>query len=244
MPPGSTSGNAPPTGGRALRIHERGPGIVVRRVPVQAPLVNIVSHVEKTVGIGGFLTHGPRTSPPSLIAGDRFWVRVTPGVLRIAPPLGGLFPLGFGRKSIWLASHRRKPNAVRSRVEPVDPDDRQIGIGEGRVGPSAGLRVIRFGQEARVFGPLDLGPGNVERVVHDRMPGALGGVAVVRSHEKFPRGDPDEEGRRFRQRISNRSAKSDVRVVPTNSPSIAAEVTRTRRKPLRGEAFAAIQRAK
>src|SRR5258708_26485622 len=73
--PGAAAGGAPLAGFRAARIALERHRVVVGRVPVAAPLVHVVAHVEEAVCVGfgaadGFGTGLPMTSAPTRVAGQ------------------------------------------------------------------------------------------------------------------------------------------------------------------------------
>ncbi len=111
-------------------------GVVVRRVPIRAPILTIPVHVVKPEGVGDERTHrsrehkavaGPNAGSPgweprlecgvSHVAdpGQRFWI-VAAVIPRLGPGATSVFPLGFCWQPVHLALPTAEPPAEGHRV--------------------------------------------------------------------------------------------------------------------------------
>src|ERR1035437_1985992 len=98
MPPGAASGRAADAVRGALRIDGVRGGVVGRVVPIAAPFVNVLAHVEEPVSVGLALADGFGSVAPTvgLDGGQRVAPRIE---LLWRTAAGGKFPFGFGRQA-------------------------------------------------------------------------------------------------------------------------------------------------
>src|SRR5579864_3232527 len=112
----------------------------MRIVPIRAPLVNVVAHIEKTVWVRRIETHGFRTVPLSL---GVLWQLLGPGISpAIEPPLDactrGPLPLRFRGQSIIPRGDLAKPFAKSDGIKPRWPNHRLLRLLEIGVIPEGG----------------------------------------------------------------------------------------------------------
>ena len=116
--PGSTAGGFARGLHRALfgaaRVAVGRNGVVVRVVPVAAPLVDVVANIVEAEGVGGVAGDGFGAGlPASGVVGERLRGIVAPGeLLLFETAAGGVLPFGFGGQAVEAAGLRRP--AIRS----------------------------------------------------------------------------------------------------------------------------------
>src|ERR1700680_4206047 len=123
MPPGAAARRFTAAALRPSRIALRRVLVIARVVPVCAPLVHVIAHVEQAVPVGLVETYALRTEfPARRVIRQRFRRSVTPGKERSlgASPRGTL-PFGLARqtvRAVHAATDLAKPCGIRLRVEP------------------------------------------------------------------------------------------------------------------------------
>src|SRR5688572_30618627 len=97
MTPRSTAGHPAHTGHRPARVVRRRHGVIVRLVPVAAPLVDVLTDVVDTVPVGRACSPHRRPANP---AGVIMAPVIAPGIERTShPSTRGTFPFGFCRQA-------------------------------------------------------------------------------------------------------------------------------------------------
>src|ERR1019366_4015215 len=95
VPPGAASGRASDAARGALRVHGGRDCVVGRIVPIAAPFVNVLAHVEEPVSVGLALADGFGAITPT--TGLQRRQLVAPGIETLRKTAaGGIFLLGFG----------------------------------------------------------------------------------------------------------------------------------------------------
>jgi len=99
-----------------------GSGVVIRIVPVAAPLVDVVAHVIEAEIVGGVAGDRLGSGLPSRgVIGERLRWLVAPGeFVLVEMAAGGALPLGFGGKAVRASGLLGKPVAVTVGVKPGD----------------------------------------------------------------------------------------------------------------------------
>src|ERR1019366_5878112 len=91
VPPSAASGCAAGSALGALRVYRGRPAVIGRVVPIAAPFVNVLAHVEEAVPVGLALPHWLGTVPQT--ARFHGGQRVAPGVEALGKPAAdGEFP--------------------------------------------------------------------------------------------------------------------------------------------------------
>src|ERR1017187_935013 len=176
VPPSTASRCAADTVRGALRVHGRRRRVPGRIVPIGAPFVNVLAHVEEAVPVGRALAHGFGTVPPTAgVHGGQF---VAPGVEAFGKAAArGEFPLGFGGQAHRPIPVASEPLAVRRGVEPAHAHHGKRGGAELELSKGG---VIRVGH---------LTTGHAEREHGDAVGGTFVIAPVVLAHEKLAAGD-------------------------------------------------------
>src|ERR1035437_1922220 len=121
VPPCAASGRAADAVRGALRVHGGRGGVVGRIVPIAAPLVNVLAHVEEPVSVGLALADGFGAITPT--TGLQRRQLVAPGIETLRKTAaGGIFPLGFGGQADGHIPLGGEPVAGRHGIEPTDAD--------------------------------------------------------------------------------------------------------------------------
>src|ERR1039457_4351512 len=117
VPPCSASRRAAGSALAALRVYRGRPAVIRRVVPIGAPFVNVLAHLEEAVPVGLAMAGGFGAVPPTAgIDGGQF---VAPGVeALLEAAAGGEFPLGLGGQEHPPIPLAGEPLAVRRGIEP------------------------------------------------------------------------------------------------------------------------------
>ena len=113
-----------------MRISDGRTKIIVRIIPIGAPLVDILRHVVKPKAVRRPLTNSlGSTQPECRVVGLIHRRLVAPRVeFTLESSARGSFPLGFCRKAIEPGGLLREPFTVCGRVEPAYAGNRLIGV--------------------------------------------------------------------------------------------------------------------
>src|SRR5580692_12127694 len=132
MPPRSSARSLALAARRAAWIALGRTRVVIRIVPVAAPLVEIVANVVKAKSVGGVACNPLRTRLPARrVVGKRLRRFVTPGkVFLFKAAARRTLPFGLGRQTVVAARLRAKPLAVAGRLKPGDTSDRLLSMAE------------------------------------------------------------------------------------------------------------------
>src|SRR5882672_2325099 len=181
---------------RAARIALRRDGVVVRIVPVAAPLVNVVANVVEAEGVGDVARDGLGSGlPASGVIRERLRRSVAPGeIVLLEIAAGGALPFGFGWETVRTRGLGGEPLAITVGVEPGDAGYGLLGMIEILVVPE-GRRIGCSGTEIdRVFGIGDLRGGKEEGVDPNAVDGTFTILTGGGAHEGPRRGNGDQRG--------------------------------------------------
>src|ERR1019366_4331463 len=129
VPPCSASGCAAGSALGTWRVYPGRPAVIGRVVPIAAPFVNVLAHVEEAVAVRFALAHGFGTVPPT--AGVHGGQGVAPGVETLLEPAPrGKFPLGLGGQAHRPIPLAGEPLAVRHGIEPAHAHHGKRGVTE------------------------------------------------------------------------------------------------------------------
>src|ERR1700692_2563610 len=123
MPPGAAARRFTAAAFRPSRIALRRVLVITRVIPVRAPLVHIIAHVEQAVPVGLVQSYALGTEfPARRVIRQRFRRSVTPRKERsLGTSARGPFPFGLARQTVrvmYAATDLAKPCGIRLRVEP------------------------------------------------------------------------------------------------------------------------------
>lgn len=161
-------------------------GIVIRVVPVAAPLMHIVADVVKAEGIGDVMSHGLGAVLPALsVVRERLRRVFSPGKLLLldAAP-GGSLPLGLGRKAVAAGGLCAQPAAIQRGFVPGNSDNWLRGMAEVWVLPEGWSRTRSRAEEPIVFGVGHLRSSEKKSINPDSVDRTLAILTGVRAHEK------------------------------------------------------------
>src|ERR1017187_7551817 len=176
VPPCSASRRAAGSALAPLRVYRGRPAVIRRVVPIGAPFVNVLAHVEEAVPVGLAMADGFGAVPPTAgIDGGQF---AAPGLEpRLEPSAGGEFPLALGGQAPRPIPLAGEPLAVRRGIEPIHAHHGKRGVAELELSKGGVLRVGH------------LTAGHAEREHGDAVGGTLVIAPVVLAHEKLAAGD-------------------------------------------------------
>src|SRR5690348_5467077 len=128
MPPRSASRRPARACLRTLRIVLRTNRVISGIIPIRAPLVHVLTHVEKPISIRQRRTDWlGRLAPAADISGTIEDRLVTPRVeILIQPAARRALPLGLSRKTARATTHFGQPLTISHRVEPAYSNHRLI----------------------------------------------------------------------------------------------------------------------
>jgi len=171
-------------------------GVVVGIVPIAAPFVDVVAHIEEAEGVGSVAGHGVRPGlPAGGVVGERLRRVIAPGkIMLLEVAAGGVLPFGFGGKTKAATGLLGEPAAVAIGVKPGDACDRLLGMIEIFVAPVRWRVRSDGGQKERVFGVGDLSAGKEKSIEPDTVDRALAVLAGGGTHEEPGGGNGDEGG--------------------------------------------------
>src|ERR1700730_4577296 len=123
MPPGAAARRFSAAALRPSRAALRRVLVIARVVPVRAPLVHVIAHVEQAVPVGLVQSYALGTEfPARSVIRQRFGRRVAPGKERsLRASARGTLPFGLARKTVravHAATDLAKPCGISLRVEP------------------------------------------------------------------------------------------------------------------------------
>src|ERR1035437_8235994 len=114
--------------------------IVIRLIPIRAPLMHVFAEVENSEGVRRACAHPQRSrhfpAPALKIFRTILWRVITPGR---RPPLlstaRGTFPFRLRGQTLVAARHSRKPLAVFLRLHPTNGDNWMVRVIKTRLIP-------------------------------------------------------------------------------------------------------------
>src|ERR1700731_3062463 len=180
---------------RAMRIALGRRCIVVRVIPIPAPLVNVVANVIEAEGVGRVM--GYRLGailPASRVIRERLRRLVAPGkIFLFEIAARSTLPFRLRWKTVAAAGLRTQPLAVSIRLEPGDAGDRLPRLIQMHVVPER--RRLTFGRmdEPLVFRVGDLRGCEQESVDPDTVNGPFTILPRSGAHQKPGCGDRDEK---------------------------------------------------
>ena len=203
MAPRASARGAAFAGSLPARIALRRRRIIVWRIPVAAPLVNVIAYVEKTIRVRLVTSHrfgaGLPISCATLgITGQRFRRRISPRIQRaFLTAASRALPLRFGGQTKISARARPEPLAIPNRFMPRYADDWLLRMIEIPVAPEWRRRRTSRAKKTRVVGVGHLVCAQQEFVDPDAMHGPLAiltvrVLAAFASHEEPARRNGDE----------------------------------------------------